>query len=1180
MTAEKFGSLAESVYKHKYAQVRGDGTRETWPEVAERVARAVCAGDDLLAHAVYRRIAARQFLPGGRYLYAVGRPYPQVNNCLGGDTRVLTDAGVATLRDLAGSSFRVLNRHGVWEDATCRSFGVQRLFRVRFANGQTVLATADHRWWQTDGSRVPTTELTVVPLNRHAVMPAINEEAVRHGIIFGDGHLSRNRRRSQVRLCGKKQSLVEFFPDDEASVAVGGGAVVTYKRRRAVKTGPFVSLYPPEYKSLPESFTPDYARGFIAGLIATDGSVSKGGSVQISCEGLERAWRIAEVATAGGCEVTSVRVVSTVSPFDGSPRELCLVGIRPWSAPIVRPDQVASMRSKSRRTGRYEVAVEAVEDTGRDEEVFCCVVPGSESFTLASGVVTSNCALLKAYDSRQGWAGLLGRCVNMLMTGMGVGVVYSDVRERGARVGGMGGQASGPCSLMQMVNEAGRHIMQGGSRRSAVWAGLHWHHPDVFDFVGLKNWPQWMADLKATDFNAAATMDGTNISVILDDAFFHAYHSPSHRRHSHARQVYAAVVRQMLTTGEPGFSIDVGEHAGEHLRNAPVVADTRVLTRWGYLRVRDLLDARTEVWTGKRWATTQFRRTAENAPTVRVTMTGGREVRCEPSHPFLVERYAGKGKGRTLERIDRVPAGELRPGDALHVSLPPQEDHLPLDPNAYALGFVYGDGSFTEAGGAEVTLCTPEKRRLLPVLRAADRFSSVTDPDARGYARVYFHADRAFWGGRSKSVCPENMGRAYAASFVAGLFDADGNWEPRQKRVRLSSNHPEFLRVVARYLESLGVLAHVSKNGTSTLGQKTCWQLVVAAEYVTAFADAVPTRRLKVDAAGYAAYRKSAVKVLAVEPSAPEDVYCCDVGVEEHSFQAEGVIISNCTEVTSRDDNDVCNLASLNLARFDSLGDFRAAVEEGTCFLLHGTVYSTLPTKELAAVRDKNRRLGLGLMGMHEWLLKRGKRYGPDAELAEWLAAYKEVSDATATREAARMGLAPPAGRRAVAPTGTIAIVAETTSGIEPVFATAFKRRYLKGTVWHSQYVIDSAAQRLIDQGVSPDAIEDAYTLAADPARRLDFQAFVQEYVDQGISSTLNLPAWGSDANNPDTLVGFADTLIDRLPLLRGVTAYPDGSRGGQPLTVVSYREAVRRQGVEFEEHGNEHACVSGVCGV
>jgi ribonucleoside-diphosphate reductase alpha chain len=59
----------------------------------------------------------------------------------------------------------------------------------------------------------------------------------------------------------------------------------------------------------------------------------------------------------------------------------------------------------------------------------------------------------------------------------------------------------------------------------------------------------------------------------------------------------------------------------------------------------------------------------------------------------------------------------------------------------------------------------------------------------------------------------------------------------------------------------------------------------------------------------------------------------------------------------------------------------------------------------------------------------------------------------------------------------------------------------------------------------------------------------------------------------------FGEILMEHLPSVRGVTVYPDGARGGQPLTVVSYAEANAEEGIEYEELGNGMACVSGVCG-
>lgn len=479
---------------------------------------------------------------------------------------------------------------------------------------------------------------------------------------------------------------------------------------------------------------------------------------------------------------------------------------------------------------------------------------------------TQNCLLLRASDSREGWADLMYRVTSGLMTGAGIGVVYSDLRGNGSSVNGMGGKSTGPIALMNMVNEEGRHIMQGGSRRAAIWAGLHWWHPDVFEFITSKDWDEDLVAMKAKNYNAAAPLDMTNISVILDDDFFEAFENPNYRKvffvgengdhhvvdHDWAQKVYWMTVEHMLTTAEPGFSIDTGANKRENLRNA-------------------------------------------------------------------------------------------------------------------------------------------------------------------------------------------------------------------------------------------------------------------------------------------------------------------------------------CTEITSEDDNDICNLGSINMARVETKEEFARLVEVGTAFLLAGTLYSTVPYQGVADTREKNRRLGLGLMGIYEWLVARGYTYDPNEELGSWLDEYAKSTD-IAARYADRLGVSRPVKTRAIAPTGTIGILAETTTGVEPLFAAALKRRYLKGKDWHFQYVIDATAQRIMDRtGVEGDKLETAYELAKTPERRVAFQAWVQQWVDHGISSTLNLP---SVDEQDFTHEEFGEMLYKYLPNLRGVTCYPDGARGGQPLNVVPFSEAIEGAGLEYQEFGNGQACVSGSCGV
>jgi ribonucleotide reductase alpha subunit len=619
----------------------------------------------------------------------------------------------------------------------------------------------------------------------------------------------------------------------------------------------------------------------------------------------------------------------------------------------------------------------------------------------------NSCFLFRAHDSREGWADIWYKCGHSLMTGGGVGVVYSDLREEGALVHGLGGRSTGPIALAKTVNEQGRYIRQGGSRRSAIWAGLLWKHKDIFKFISVKDWDEYTREGKRRDFNFPAPMDTTNISVILDDEFFEAYHDETHPLHFLAADVYWAAIRHMLMTGEPGFSVDIGTNAGENLRNACLAGDTLIAVAdgRGAVPIKELVGKMTPVYS------------------------------CDRAGSLAV------GVLRNV-RVTRRDA-EL--------------DEVVLD-----------DGTFFRA--------TPDHLVML---------------DTGSYVMV-----------QNLSPGVTLMG------FTGGLSPSVGK-----------------CRVVTDVI-----------------------------------------RRTRED----------------VYDGTVDGLHCFAVVTTENpdlkAGEFSGAVVHNCTEVVSRDDSDMCNLGSLNLSRFDSLDDFTEAVELTTAFLLCGSIYSRLPIPAMDAVRTKNRRLGLGLMGCHEWMLKRGYRYGEVDELAHWMRSYT-MSGAFANRWADKLGVSRPVATRSIAPTGTISIVAETTSGVEPIFATALKRRYLDGNTWRAQYIVDPTARRLIASGVDPALIEDSLTLAEDVERRVSFQVWLQAKVDHGIASTLNLPPWGSSVNNEGTVTRFGSTLLKYLPQLRGITAYPDGARDGQPLVKVPYSEAIGKEGVIFED-SSEANCPSGVCGI
>lgn len=1178
---EEFGPFASTTVRNKYAHTKKSGYKESWQEISARVAAAVVR--PYLPHlesAAYRLILQRKLMPGGRYLYASGRRFPQIANCLGGDTRIITKEGVRTLEELVGMEFEVLNRYGLWEKATAACFGSQMLYEVTFSNGCTVQATAGHRWWQRDGSRVTTEELVEVPLAAHAELPQVAAEGVRHGIIYGDGTLTNKGRYSGVTFfTDKKAELAACFEKREMRLTVGNGGYVDTRTHRTHNGLPAVYLQPAHYKSLPgedgQPVSPSYARGFIAGLIATDGHV-KGRRAYISCEHWGRAEKIRELAVLGGCQVVDMRVFSTVSPFDGGPREGVLIAISAPTAPVIRSDhrEWKESRDKPRRTHKsadtteHNAEVISVRELEEDA-VYCCVVPGSESFTLANGLITSNCFLYRAEDSREGWAELLNKCAHSLMTGGGVGVVYSEVRPADSDIHGMGGKSTGPIALMNMINECGRHIVQGGSRRSALWAGLHWWHPDVFRFITCKRYSALIKECKERDFNFPAPMDGTNISVITDDDFFAAMNDVSWSKeyrlwgtvhtvnHAWAKRVYEQVTFGMCTDGEPGLSVDTGEHAGECLRNACLTGDTLVAVAdgRGAVPIRDLVGLRTAVYASDgrggivRAVMRNVRVTRKRAAVVRVTLDDGSSVRVTPDHLMML------ANGSFAE------AGTLTPGTCL----------MPF------FSQVRQDYRRVRCRRKWVKQC------LLVTGRAAC--------ERDGYDVHHMNGDHL-------DDRPENLELVAHGEHAALKMRGDAN--PAR---RLGYDHAWLVR---RSLQSTGV-----GNGRYVDGARV--QPRALASHHT---DVLPPRgvQMECEECGKEFYARPGARtcsrscgatlgvhdrrqyshrtVTSVVPDGVEDVYdgtvdgphCFAVvtkGGEAENLRAgafSGVVVHNCTEVTSKDDGDSCNLASLNLARIESADELAWATEVGTAFLLCGTLYGKMPLQKLYQTREKNRRLGLGLMGVHEWLLQRGRRYGPDAELAQWLTGYVQSGE-HAARYADVLGISTPVATRSIAPTGTISIIAETTSGIEPLYAAAYKRRYLDGPTWKAQYVVDATAKRIVERhGVDPEQLEDAVTLSEDVGRRIQFQEWMQKHVDHAISSTINLPSWGSSLNSADTLPRFAATLLKHLPGLRGITAYPDGSRGGQPLNRVPYAEAAAQVGVELVE-GNEHACKGGVCG-
>lgn len=1122
--------FSQHVFKHKYALTQS----ETWHQRAITIVDAVCGTNGGKEHPILSKeerdqlveyITEFKFLPGGRYIYYAGREAKFYNNCFKKGTKVLTDNGWRNVEEL-GDALVFSPVEGNYLPATFNSHGVQQLQKITFApvRGKsgityTIEATKNHHWWLVDGSS--TTDLQigdVVPANTYyaGMRGKDTELGFAHGFIFGDGNSH-----GQLRLCADK---------DKAYLPRLSNIAKTITYPEFAKGDPVLYFNQDIlWKNLPNTNNVDYIAGFIEGWLAADGSGDR-----ILCSVNEEAllW-FREYAPLAGL-VISGELRSQI-------RDISIGGYE-------YKDHKIFIQNYSRGSAWAGFKVINIEQS-TTEEVYCPYEPKHSHIVIDHGIDTGNCYLLRAEeDTREEWSDLVKRAMSCLMTGGGIGIDYSRLRASGRLLRRTGGIASGPIPLMYTVNEIGRNVMQGGSRRSAIYASLNWQHDDAEQFLRVKNWESipvgkakivyegmqdkymqyTLKDAKRDDFNYPAPLDMTNISLNYDDEWLKSPLNP----------VFLENCKQAMSTGEPGFSFNFGEKENETLRNAPVSGNTRVLTSSGYRKVYDIVDTEIIVWTGKQWAKTVFKLTKENVETVEVSLSNGRKIVCDPEHPFIQWTKGG---------IFKTEAKFLSSGDAILATLP-QEEHIIKSDYDYGYGFVYGDGSIRNGKG-EISYWTDSKKACFDkaCLQLDARILSVKN-------RAYFDSDFMH-----KEIIP-------SPGFVAGWFDADGSYA--RGLLRLSCKDKDNLYTLQEILDYWGITSVVREDGHSSYRpENKNYTLQIFKSSFSRFKELIPTIRLNVEIPKKV--RTQNILVLGVVPTGVrENVYCCDVGVEEHAFMAEGVLVSNCTEVTSEDDSDVCNLGSINLGAIESLEEFKSIVSLASKFLVCGTIRAELPYDKVYKVREKNRRLGLGLMGIHEWLLKRGYKYEVTEELHKWLKVYRDESERAANEHCDRLYLSKPVAYRAIAPTGSIGILAATTTGIEPLFAIAYKRRYLtEGTKWKYEYVVDSVADSLIKQyGLDASKIETALDLAGDYERRIKFQADVQDYVDMSISSTINLPKWGGAENNEDKVSTFAQILAKYAPRLRGFTCYPSESRGGQPLTPVGYEDAKKHVGVVYEE--------------
>jgi len=294
-----------------------------------------------------------------------------------------------------------------------------------------------------------------------------------------------------------------------------------------------------------------------------------------------------------------------------------------------------------------------------------------------------------------------------------------------------------------------------------------------------------------------------------------------------------------------------------------------------------------------------------------------------------------------------------------------------------------------------------------------------------------------------------------------------------------------------------------------------------------------------------------------------------------------------------------CNLGSVNLSNMIVNGKInyeklRKAVRSAIHFLDNVIDMCDYPLEENTKIVYKNRKIGLGVMGFADMLIRLGLAYDSEEGLKtaeEVMKFISKVASIASLELAGKRGAFPSwkysawnrkskhfkgchmllrnATRTTIAPTGTTSIIADVSSGIEPLFALSYSRRTAEGktlTYFNEELKKSLNGYRLYNDEIIekinkegsvqnipeiPEKLKELFVVGSDiaPEWHVRMQAAFQKYVDNGISKTVTLP---KDATVEDVKKIF---MMAYDLGCKGISVYRYGSREGQVIYLSSKRD-------------------------
>ena len=290
--------------------------------------------------------------------------------------------------------------------------------------------------------------------------------------------------------------------------------------------------------------------------------------------------------------------------------------------------------------------------------------------------------------------------------------------------------------------------------------------------------------------------------------------------------------------------------------------------------------------------------------------------------------------------------------------------------------------------------------------------------------------------------------------------------------------------------------------------------------------------------------------------------------------------------------NEACNLGSINLARMVKNGEFdytllKEVATTATRFLDSVIDVNHYPLPEIADAVKHTRKIGLGVMGWADLLFQLRIPYGSDESLVladKIMGTIKAASLAASIALGEEKGIPEDLrhlGRRnatltCIAPTGTIALLADCSSGIEPLFALEHTRvrTQIDGTKVVMKQV-NRYYEKAMKENTPADVLKDVFVTSHDvkPLDHVRTQGAFQAHTDLAVSKTINLP---HDSSVQDVLDSYTLAWKEGC---KGITIYRDGSKSIQVLYRKEDETAQKPTAEEAKEESPEREPVPVLAG-